>query len=106
MKNMTRNDKNREKLIAKLLCMGMTKVVFSATGELIEAEFLPKSVENIKKVSNSKHNPVRKTEEQLQTESDLEKLRKARALDDLMLEDPVAYEEAVLMEGMTDGDDS
>lgn len=107
---MYKNNINVKKMTIKALQelkkLGVAKVVFTPVGEIAQVEFFAKSVENstIKPQSGAKS--VKKTEEQLQNESDLAQLRRATALDDLMLEDPAMYEEEIFRQGMIDGDNA
>lgn len=104
MGKVMRIDANLVKNIKILRNLGVEKISFTTLGEIQEISFFANNLEINQDSMQSRvvDNKISKallqkpTEEQMQVDADLEKLRKAVALDDLMMEDPVSYEEEIL----------
>lgn len=93
-------DNNLMKTIRLLQKMNVEEVEFFEDLRVKKLRFCEKNSNFIEKKSKNKQTRVKDREER-----ELEILREARRLDDLMLEDPESYEDELLRQGALLGDE-
>lgn len=84
-------------LLVEFKKMGVKSATFS-NGNIESIVFGENTME--KRTNTRQDKPKELSEEDRQRNADRETLKKAELLDDLLLEDPISYEEALIREGM------